>query len=241
VRGGPENPARAWTGGPYPRRVDLTVDAFHALARSSPWRWSRLHFRHRSDGLAAGVEAWVVRPGWLLVRAPGQPDHIETGVPYTRGWVSVGSPGWTPPEPRSPQEVVPPYRPDGLVAERPTAVEIDYDDPLYPGASFTWVAMLDPQELSHDVAVSDLRREERAGRETWRATVRAEEGYEARCPDCCDLLLGGFVQRLPYDVALDVGTGIVVSLAPLDGDRDHWLRNEIVAADEDVVVPPPVG
>jgi hypothetical protein len=218
--------------------VDLTVDAFHALARSSPWRWSRVHFRHRSEQLPDGVEAWVVRPGWLLVRAPGRADQVATGVPYTSGWVAVGSgPEWTPPEPRSPQDVVPACRSDGLVHERPTAPEIEYDDPLYPGASFTWVAMLDPVELSHDVSVTDLRRDEHDGRETWRATLRADEGYDARCADCCDLLLGGFAQRLPYDVALDLQTGIVVSLHALEGDRDAWLRNEIVAVDADVVVP----
>jgi hypothetical protein len=221
--------------------VDPTVDAFHALARSSPWRWQRLHLRHREDGPADGVEAWVVRPGWLLVRAPGRPDQVETGVPYTRGPIlgfsTDGDGDVKPPEPRSPHDVTPAYRPDGLVAERPQSLEIEYDDPLYPGASFTWVAMLDPVELSHDVTVADLRRDELSGREVWRATLRADEGYEARCPDCCDLLLGGFTQRLAYDVALDVGTGVVADLRALEGGRDTWLRNEIVAVDDAVAVP----
>jgi len=226
--------------------VDLTVDAFHALARSSPWRWRALHFRHAQDGWAEGVEAWVVRPGWLLVRAPGRPDQVETGVPYTRGpGLVAGIDGavddWTLPEPKPPQDVEPVYRPDGLVAERPDGLEIEYDDPLYAGASFTWVAMLDPVELSRDVTVADLRRDEVDGREVWRATLRAEEDYEARCPDCCDLLLGGFRERLPYDVALDVRTGVVVSLRALEGGRDTWLRNEILAVDDDVVAPQPVA
>ena len=204
-------------GSTYPHPVDLTVDAFHALARSSPWRWRSLHFL--ATGEAWEVEAWVVRPGWQLVR-----DHAREHV------TDEGS--------RAVVDEAPTYRADGLVAKRPWApVHNAFDDPMWPGAGYDWVAMLDPQELSHDVTVAELRQDELAGRETWRATVRAAEGYEARCPDCCDLLLGGFAQRLPYDVSLDVGTGVLVQLRALAGDRDRWLRNEIIAVDHDVVVP----
>ena len=226
-----------WDCEAYPHAVDLTVDAFHALARSSPWRWRSLHFLAAADNW--DVEAWVVRPGWLLVRAPGRPDVIETGVPYTTSWVTNRSDaGWMPPDPKAPQDVVPTYRPDGLVSERPGSFEIQYDDPLYAGASFTWVAMLDPEELSHHVSVTDLEVSERHGRETWWATVRALEGYGARCPDCCDLLLGGAARGVDHVVALDVQTGVLVSLtAPEVRDREWFIDNEILAVDEDVVVP----
>ena len=197
--------------------MDLTADAFHALARSSPWRWRSLHFL--ATGEHWDVEAWVFRPGWQLVRDHGR-DHVTD---ERRLAVVAASPT---------------YRPDGLVATRPPAATHNaFDDPMWPGAGYDWVAMLDPQELSHDVAVTDLRRDELGGREAWRATVRAAEGYEARCPDCCDLLLGGYAQGLAYDVALDVQTGVVVRLQALEGDRDRSLLNEIIAVDDDVVLP----
>jgi hypothetical protein len=197
--------------------VELTVDTFQALARSSPWRWRRLHFR--TTGGRYDTEAWIVRPGWQLVRE-GSQEYVTD-------------------EHRGQPETPPPtYRPDGLVASRPLAIPHDvFDDPLWPQAGYDWVAMLDPQELSHDVTVTDLRPDEVSGRTAWRATLRADAGYEARCPDCCDLLLGGFSQRLAYDVALDLETGIVVDLRALEGERDTWLHNEIVAVDDDVSVP----
>lgn len=236
--------------------VDPTPDAFHALARSSPWRWRTLHFTHR--GTDGEVEAWVRRPGRLRVRRPGKPDLFESGVPYTRGWVST-DPDFVPPEPKVPQDVEPTWRPDGLVAERPTSMEIDYDDPMY--GNFSWVAMLDPVELSHHVDVSDLRATEVGGRLAWRAFLRAEEGYDARCGgNCCELLYSDVSRRAEfadpadappprpgvvypdgYDVALDVQTGVVVRCLPVGGDADSpWLEVDIheVDADVDHLFPP---
>jgi hypothetical protein len=100
--------------------------------------------------------------------------------------------------------------------------------------------MLDPVELSHHVAVSDLREDEVAGRPAWRARLVAELGYEPRCGgNCCELLYSeaGLRADFPdpddvledwrgrdypeaYDVALDVQTGVVVHLAPVGGARD---------------------
>ena len=227
----------------------LDDDSFRALARSSPWRWSALHFRHRSstgDRVGGEVEAWVDRPGWLrVVTADGQ-EHISTGVPYTRSG---------PETIRPPQHVTPTYRPDGLVAERPGTWAVgddyvDYDDPMWQ--DFSWVAMLDPVELSHDVHVSDCREDEVAGRPAWLARLVAEDGYDPRCGgNCCELLwseaglradYSDDLSRIPegergrtypeaYDVALDVETGIVVRLHPVGGDATaHWLENDIIAA-----------
>ena len=220
--------------------MDLTADAFHALARSSPWRWRSLHIRHRDDYSPDGVEAWIVRPGWMLVRAPGEPDRVVT-EPLQEPAVAYASsdPDFAPPplpEPRWAIDVAPTYRDDGLVAARPQEWFVQFDDPLY--GPYTWVAMLDPEELSHHVSVADLDASSRHGRATWWATVRALEGYEARCPDCCDLLLGGVEAGLDHVVGLDVQTGIVVSLrAPGVRDRDWFIENEIVAVDEDVELP----
>ena len=98
--------------------------------------------------------------------------------------------------------------------------------------------MLDPQELSHHVSVTDLEANERHGRETWWATVRALEGYEARCADCCDLLLGGVARGVEHVVGLDVQTGVLVSLAvAVVPDREWFIENEILAVDDDVVLP----
>lgn len=193
------------------------MDAFHALARSSPWRWRSLHFRHWDLLSPDGVEAWIVRPLTMIVRAPGRPDQVDWPTPSSRAVMAM--------------DVAPTYRPDGLVAERPTDPLVHYDDPMYQ--SYSWVAMLDPQELSHHVTVTHLRAGELHGRETWQAVLRAQDGYEARCPDCCDLLIEG----VEHEVGLDVRTGIVVSVRPIGASREWWLENEILAVDDDVRLP----
>jgi hypothetical protein len=234
--------------------VELTEDSFRALARSSPWRWSTLHFTHR-DGTGE-VEAWVKRPGQLLVRSPGRPDTYESGLPYTTSSLTVSNnPDLDPPEPehRVPQDVGPELRSDGLVAERPTEWNLDYDDPMY--GNFSWVAMLDPVELSHHVAVTDLRTGELAGRTVWRGDLVALPGYDPRCGgNCCELLYSEAglradfpeSQEVPeawrgrtypesYDVALDVQTGVVVRCLPVDGDEEApWLENDILEVDADL-------
>ncbi len=234
-----------------------TVDDFHALARSSPWRWRTLHFRHRS-GFPGRCEAWVRRPGELLVREPDGSLTRHEGLPYTVSsmiWVS-DDPGFVPPpDPprRVPQDVEPTRRADGLVAERPSDPGIDYDDPMH--GNFTWVAMLDPVELSHHVEVTHLRPVDVAGRPAWRAQLRAVPGYDPRCGgNCCELLYSeaGLRADFPdpadvpetwvgraypdrYDVALDVQTGVVVRCLPVGGPSDApWLENDILEVDADL-------
>ena len=142
--------------------------------------------------------------------------------------------------------------PDGLVAERPTQ-DVDYDDPMY--RNYSWVAMLDPVELSHHVEVADLRLAEVAGRPAWRADLRAVPGYDPRCGgNCCELLYSeaGLRADFPrpedvpegwgdrsypdhYDVALDVQTGVVVRCLPVGGPADApWLENDVLEVDADV-------
>ena len=212
-----------------------TQDSFHALARSSPWRWRALHFRHWDPLSPDGVEAWIVRPVTMRVRAPGGPDEVVPFQHPGRGMIWLGrGPDFKPPPDPAPRwaiDVAPTYRPDGLVAERPADHFVTFDDPMYQ--SYSWVAMLDPQELSHHVAVADLRSGELYGREVWQATLRAEDGYEARCPDCCDLLVEG----VEHEVALDVQTAVVVSLRANGATRDWWLKTEILAVDDEVRLP----
>lgn len=235
-------------------------DDFRALALSSPWRFGTLHFTHRAEG-EDPVEAWLRRPGHLEVLTRGE-RHEETGVPYTRSALYLPEPplapgagaepglaprtevGETVPFPRvTPQSVEPVRRPDGLVAVRPDAIEIEYDDPMWQ--NYRWVAMLDPVELSHGVEVSEVQVRERSGRATWTASVRAlressegaGDGYDPRC-SCCPLLFGEVSQELEfgagttppgtleeagypsaYWVSLDVETGVVADVEPQDGDR----------------------
>ena len=224
-----------------------TPDDFRALARSSPWRFRTLHFRHRTA--EREVEAWLRRPGHLVVRREGHDDHVSTGVPYTRGWTSLGPGKVSQSVPVHPHDAVPQWRADGLVARRPDDLAIEWDDPIY--GDYTWVAMLDPVELSHHVTVRDVHESDRAGRRTWWAHVAAAPGYEPRC-GCCALLwsevselaeqvVGGVTVRehdpavvYPdgYDVALDVDTGVVVVLRPRGGDHAHlWFEVDVVAVD----------
>lgn len=149
--------------------MEPTEDIFRALARSSPWRFTTLHFTHRWDGRDP-VEAWLTRPGHLRVRLVDGSERVAEGVPYTTGTLrlqdgaSARPRRWLAREGplrrrrpraaevvRSPQSVQPRLRPDGLVAQRPS--EPDYDDPMW--TSYAWVAMLDPVELSAGVEVAD--------------------------------------------------------------------------------------
>lgn len=219
-----------------------TVDDFQALARSSPWLWSTLHFVHRS-GFPGECEAWVRRPGELLVRTPDGRDVRESGLPYSMTRLTASAAGADlelPPRPVLPHEATPVRRPDGLVVERPERfTEVSYDDPMY--GNYLWVAMLDPVELSHHVEVVDVRADEVAGRPAWRASVRALEGYDPRCA-CCALIWSAIADAYEfdqprqrdypghYDVALDVQTGVVVRCTPVGGEPDaSWLENDILS------------
>jgi hypothetical protein len=233
-----------------------TADDFRALARSSPWRWSTLHFRHRS-GFPGEVEAWVRRPGELLVRRPGRPDEYVSGVPYSTSRVMITStpdgPVVSRPEPEPEPEQEPVFRPDGMVESRPDHWYLEHSDPMW--GNYSWTAMLDPDELSHHVDVAGLRVVDVAGRPAWRADLRALPGYDPRCGgNCCELLYSeaglradfpdpddvpqtwrGRVYPDHYDVALDVQTGVVVRCLPVGGaDGASWLENDILGVDEDL-------
>jgi hypothetical protein len=240
--------------------MELSEDTFRALARSSPWRWRTLHFTYATDRYE--VEAWLRRPGQLLVRRPGHPDQrIDErrrgrSVAVLSAVSSSGRGAPPPPEIRLPHQVEPVRRPDGLVAERPFLVE--YDDPMYQ--SYDWVAMLDPVELSHHTVVTDLHEEDRLGRRTWWARLRPVEGYEPRC-SCCALLWSylsdrdeyagqegvdwtppaGTVYPAAYDVALDVETAVLVERSAV-GPSSHpvWHRVGLLEVDGELdgLVPP---
>lgn len=192
--------------------MQLSGDSFRALARSSPWRFSALHFV--VNGMHPGeVEAWLSRPGRLKVLYGGS-EHVVTGVPYS----SEVDPWAEPPQ----------LRPDGLVASR-WFEAWRWGDPMWQ--SYRWVSMLDPVELAAGTEVTDLREESLDGRVTWWASLRPIEGYEPRC-GCCPLLPNRvsdeFEGREPraeypssYTVGLDVATGVLVSLRAIGGDLGY--------------------
>ncbi|WP_296603033.1 hypothetical protein [Nocardioides sp.] len=211
-----------------------TADDFFALARSSPWRWTTLHLRHRSSDLRGRygdqVEVWLARPDGIRLRgADGTPVPLNLDS-QRRDGRPTGP--WRPPAAT--------YRPDGLVADRP---DLDDDDGLF-WENYSWVAMLDPVELSHDVDVADVRVGVRAGRPTWEARLRPLEAYEPRC-GCCSLLRSPTVDREEWgdrfvdhrypdhhEVALDVQTGVVVRQHPVGGEQGGaWLENDILEVD----------
>ncbi|HKX67362.1 MAG TPA: hypothetical protein VJN29_09080, partial [Intrasporangium sp.] len=136
-----------------------SADDFRALARSSPWLFTTLHFTHRpTDPRRVGpAEAWLQRPGLLRVEDENG-AHVVTGVPYMRRRLATEgtSPEWSV---SPPDEHEPTRRPDGLVAARPAGLEVDYDDPMWQ--SYVWVAMLDPVELATGTRLTELAATER--------------------------------------------------------------------------------
>lgn len=225
--------------------MQLSVDSFRALARSSPWRWSTVHLRHRDDG--ASVEAWIRRPDWMLVRHADGREYVERAGGRTAAVLTVRTDGPATSEVRELAwggGLTPAYRPDGLVATRPDRL-VDYDDPMH--GSYRWVAMLDPVELSEGVQLADLRAGERRGRPTWWARARPIEGYDPRC-GCCPLLWSKITDDVEYgdrprystdypdayDVALDVQTGIVVELRAIGGRAGLDFEVELLEVDADL-------
>ena len=142
----------------------------------------------------------------------------------------------------------PELRPDGLVADRPGYPDIDDDVLMWQ--DYRWIAMLDPAELSIGTEVSEVRDDIHYGRPAWRALVRPVEGYEPRC-GCCSLLPCEAVDRdewgadpewrprpaypSGYRVALDVATGVLVSIEPVDAtDEDHHDVLDLEIHDVDI-------
>jgi hypothetical protein len=232
-----------------------TSDAFAALARSSPWRWSTLRFTGRWQGDGPWhrpLRAWVRRPDLLrvesldgellqVVRQPPQRVSVLTtdgGLTRELPWLTAdGVPG-------------PELRADGLVAARPDRLAWDFslDAPMYQ--DYRWVAMLDPAELadgsepeSDDVVravdLDTVTEVDHGGRPAWEAIVRPTAAYQPRC-SCCPLLHSresdlleygpeGLREDYPdaYRVRLDVGTGVCVFTEELGGTPDGIAGHDL--------------
>ncbi|GAA1641330.1 hypothetical protein [Georgenia ruanii] len=143
-------------------------DAFRALARSSPWRWTTAQLTVRWHGAVApgdvdAVRAWVRRDprsvrveslDGVLVLDEHAEDHGQSRgmlVAVDRSLLGrVGRRARRRAREAAAAELAaraaepPVYRPDGLVAVRPLFA--DTDDAMY--RDYRWVAMLDPVELA---------------------------------------------------------------------------------------------
>lgn len=212
------------------------------------------------------VEAWLDRdaPRVTVVRSGHRPETAE-GVPYgggessgvqdagvvlrpdglvaarLEGWhYDHGDPMWR--DYQWTAMLDPLELADGAWtdAEHEAGVAQDPDRPVPPGVEIT-----DVQEVKH------------RGRRTWRATCSPlPHRYDPRC-GCCPLLdsvasrlaeygpedptLASPRAQLPtaYLVSLDVQTGIVVDVTPLDGEDGSSFVNEIHAVDEPLTPPAP--
>ena len=172
--------------------------------------------------------------------------------PQQVGVLSIsGGSGQRVPWPRDPEAPPPTFRPDGLVASRPSTWAVSYDAPMYQ--DYFWVAMLDPVELADGgdwgdresgtaLAVDELADVDHFGRAAWEAVVRPTEDYEPRC-GCCPLLRTRRIDLLEYGtemlaeypeafrVRLDVGTGVCVLTSEIGGltpGVGHEVRIEAV-------------
>jgi len=226
------------------------AEDFRALARSSPWRFTSLRFTYR-DGRSDGtVRAWLRRPDRLRVEDDsGALLGVVRHRSSTSTTVVVGAASGNEPPPEPP----PVFRPDGLVAVRPSRGSLGQaDDPMWQ--SYVWVAALDPVELADGgerddhgpagppVSIDDVREVRHGGRPAWEAVVAATSSYEPRC-GCCPLLRDAEIDRLEWGrahdgvypratrVRLDADTGVCVLAEALDGTwagDGHDLRIEAV-------------
>ena len=235
-----------------------TVEDFRALARSSPWRFTTLHFTHRREREAGGtpddqpVEAWLDRKAGRVTVRSSQGIEVREGTPYgsdSPDGAEFGSLAAAMAD--RPKDLT--LRPDGLVDHRPEGWYFARGAPMWQ--DYLWTAMLDPVELSYGVDITGVAAVTVRGRPAWAATCRPqagrgvewEGGYEPRC-SCC-ALLDSPVSRLleygpedptltypalptSYRVHLDVQMGIVVDLAPVDGRGGVVVTNEILSVDE---------
>lgn len=229
--------------------MEPTAEVFAALARSSPWRWRTLRFTAAWRGRdREPVRAWLRRPDGLRVESLDGELLVATEAASLQG---VLLPDGRVREERRVTPLAadaprPELRPDGLVARRPDAGWLSYDDPMF--VDYAWVAMLDPAEFAdgvdHDtgerrpdpVRISGLSAVDHHGRPAWQAELAPTPSYSPRC-GCCPLLpsqvsddaeaaIGGPTRReyepdLRYAdahrVRLDVATGVCVYTEEIGG------------------------
>ena len=217
-----------------PTAPEVPPEAFAALCRSSPWRWSTLRFvlSWVQDGTLAAepVRAWLRRPNELRVETlEGAPLYTTTSLERSRDDFYVAS------TPRSwllPPALVTPVHDDrGLVSRRPEAA---YGDPVFGGGR--WQAVLDPVECvgsaptplylpeQRPARLSALTTEVFEGRTVWCATVEPTVRYRP-------VTAGHPLAPGPTRLAVDHATGVCVRSQVLEGPcagQGHRLVIEAV-------------
>jgi len=198
-------------------------DTFRALARSSPWLWSRaeLDFADRSAYPVGPLHAIIERPGHTMITLADGTRHdlreqASRGSTFTfiqnpdGSTATINHPKqcWFAQDPLAEQ---PTWRSDGLVAQRPTSSSVVTDDPMWQ--NYHWIAMLDPVELADGMdsetppelrpdwmpgtEILELTDEQRQGRAAVAAVLRTTPHYEPRC-GCCALLPDERIYRYEY-------------------------------------------
>ncbi|GAA3615926.1 hypothetical protein GCM10022199_20330 [Marihabitans asiaticum] len=187
-------------------------DAFRALARSSPWRWSsvRLTWHDPLGDDVGDAQAWIRDRSLLRVEYAGevQVGRHEPAVAMRYALDGDRTGGEPVHLPRL-REIDPVLGEDGLVLLRPDRDDVEDADPFWQ--TYLWLALLDPVEVadgdsSRDpvtgeerplaegeqvpgTRITELRAAQRRGRETWWARVTPTWAYAPRC-GCCPLLWG---------------------------------------------------
>ena len=234
--------------------MEVDIERFRALARSSPWLWSTLRYvrlQHSIGSETVPVRVLVRRPklarledlnGTLLRVLREQP---QTVTPLSR-WGRVrpiALPGAT--------DVDIEVDEGGLVRRRPERWKCDTDTAMI--GSYYDVALLDPVELADGndggpgAVIDEVGVVDHHGRKAWEAVLRPTASYDPRC-SCCALLLSetieengidlragdpDFVYPDAYRVRLDVGTGVCVFNEQLGGGRAGFGHDiAIEAVDE---------
>jgi hypothetical protein len=215
--------------------MDPTPERFHRLARSAPYRWSRLVLEGTWRPRDEPVRVLVVRPDYVRVERLDGTAVGEARKGSVSSGVALTSDGWHVPH-------VPPLPPppdldgDGLVttARRPWA-----QGPEVPfWQDYRFVAVLDPYELSDGVDVLELAAVDHGGRPAWQALLRPSPAYEPRC-GCCPLMrtrgtdMMEGLDPLPayadaHQVRLDVRTGICVRTREAGGPWDGQGHNLVL-------------
>ena len=206
--------------------MDPTAERFRRLARSAPYRWSRLVWEGTTGPGDLPVRVLAVQPDHVRVeRLDGALVGQESAGSLATGaaWTSDGrSVPYVPPLPAPPEVDA-----DGLVtsSRRPWT-----DGPEVPfWQDYRFVAVLDPYELSDGVEVLELAAVDHGGRPAWEALLRPTAEYEPRC-GCCPLMhtretdvmegrdpLPAYADL--HRVRLDVATGVCVRAREVGGPR----------------------
>ena len=234
--------------------MDVTVERFRALARSSPWRWSTLRYVQEHDPSGRDrdrVRVVIRRPKLARVeRLDGTLLRVYRQEPQT---ITPLSRRGTAPSITLPvgSSIEVELDDDGLVRRRPGRWKCDTDTAMI--SSYYDVAVLDPVELADGgdggpgATVEHLRVVDHRGREAWEAVLSPMDAYDPRCA-CCALLLSealeesglglrdedpSFVYPDGHRVRLDVGTGVCVYNEQLGGTRAGYAHDiTIEAVDE---------